>query len=349
MIKGLNDGSAIYFALSQLLTVYPNARIKALPYLTLVNITGGLVGMYIGTQAILHPKQFPNAFVRIWEATTQGLVVCVFSMGSAITIYLALHPENTHVSNLVFWTQIASVPIVLSGAHTLWHSIPLSVKERWFCANKLRYYTKRGLDVSAKFLLYAGAIDIALLKLAKLPQDLIYQIIPPVTALFLALGHLTPFKERLNLGMIYLTAIDFCYMLAETIFSEEISPEWSYTQLGFWILMLIPSIYFTLRNTINFIETYEQPPEMIVRASPKIWWDPEANPTINAQQYHSLRHLPALEDSREQAKLLTFARQIHDQNYGTTNPLPVLETTLEHSQPSRQRPRLGVRDWCAII
>ena len=125
IVNGINDGLAVYFSIRQVLTIYPNARIAALPYLPITNMVAATIGMANGIYGIKNPNR-PIAFsIRIWEGMGSSLVVFVFNLNFAITIYLADNPNTKNVSDLLFWTQIASAPLVLTAGHFAWRAVPV--------------------------------------------------------------------------------------------------------------------------------------------------------------------------------------------------------------------------------
>lgn len=330
-VKGFNDGSAIYFTVQQLLSVYPDERIKALPYLTFVNIGAGIIGMGIGRYAVLHPKLPMNTFIRLWEAATDGLMVCTFNMGTAIDIYLAIYfPNNSNkpilVSDAVFWKEIASGPISLAVAYIIWRSMPPVVTQRYFNKN-----LKQALEIAAKFLFYGGVFESLLINL-QTEVYLSYKSILAATivpAALLSLVHLTRFKERLNVGMIYLSTLYFAYKLTKELSSKEIAPELIYTQMGFWTISLIASLYFTIAHSIEFIKEYKGPVEIVVRPLPTADLGEPLSPisvrsnsgvnlaTISSQEYHAIQRAEQ-ETSTDRTPLITFAKQLHDRQYQTT-------------------------------
>ena len=179
-----------------------------------------------------------------------------------------------------------------------------------------------------------------------MPSEISYQIIPAALALLLSLGHLTRFRERIDVLLKYLSAGNFTYMLVEALRSGEVPPALLYTQIAFWSFSLIGSTYFTLSNAVRFVELYEHSPELIIKAITTAHWDPEPSTTrINEAGYQTLRKVLVEKDTHEKTRLMTFARKIHDQKYNSQNSLTSSQTdeySGEYSgsfeQPRQRKP-----------
>lgn len=291
-IKGINDGLVIYFAAKQLLSLYPNVRNSISPYLTLINVAAGGVGILIGRNAILYPNQPVNKLVKVWESATDGLLILIFNLGVAINTYLLIHPQNHNVSNLVFWGQIAPIPIVLSIAYTVWYSLQN--------ANSIKSnYLNKIIDFFGKTLLFGGALGISSLKSSARIKASFYQYYilgTAIAGMSFALIQYTSFKERINLVAIYLTASNLMYMLIEEIVNNHsednnLANIFNYLQIGFWSGALVWSVYFIAKNAVVFIKAN---PTVIIGQAPdnnEHADNFQSQPLLNVTNYRAIEEL----------------------------------------------------------
>lgn len=307
-IEGINDGFMIRLSVQQFLTLYPHVSTTAHPFLIFCDIAGGLTGALIARQDILHPKQPLNSFVRIWKASTNGLVVGIFSLGCAINTYLYMHPDADQVSNTVFWSKLAPPAIIAFLSYTAWYSIPPVVKEKWFPHNSRYRYIENTLDTSARTLFYSGIINIFLLNFLRKPGELVHQFVPMIPGLLVALLHQTRFKERANWMMTYLIAASLTSLLIGESVEELQNGKGNNfligstsVQLSFWFFSLFFWTTYVVRNSISFTTEYEGDPEIITRAIPKSRVA-EIGSTITMSQrdYQRFRELKTVRSEKRQ-------------------------------------------------
>ncbi len=324
-IKAVNDGLGIHEMIKLFLTLYPKASQNAAPYLVITDVVGGLVGAGIGRHAILNPRDKMNTTIRTWEAGTDGLIVYIFSLNAAIRIYLTLHPDIESISNKLFWSQIASVPLFFSVSYASWHCIPPGAKEKIFGQNACLSYTKTVLDMTTKFLLYGGTFQYTNLRVLESPNTLAWELSPILPAFVMTALSRTRFKERAHGVMTYLASMNLIYTfgrsMAEILGPKEGSEELeqgneisAYIRCGFWSILFVGSSYFVITNTLKFVEKYQGDPEVILQrtAVQDLERDGENlgdGDALDAEQYQSLVNPAAPGHDRDTT--LTWLRQHH--------------------------------------
>jgi hypothetical protein len=324
--------------------LYPEASKKALPYLVITDVVGGVIGALIGRHAILHPRSQMHPLVRIWEGCTDGLIVFIFSLNAGISIYLTLNPEAEYISNQVFWSQIASVPLFFMTSYSTWNCISPQKKEHWFKKNPT---LKNTLDVLNKFLLYSGIFQYINLRVLALPNTLAWELSPIIPGAVMTVMNKTRFTERTHGVMTYLASLNLLYTFVREMMEafnseneEDVVP--ASIRCVFWGTILGMSSYFVLKNTFRFIEEYRGDPEVIIqRATPGELEASEETTPLNSildeELYESLLTPSAstsLNTANTRTTTLTWIRQHHQANYKRTSnnystfisPAPPTET-----------------------
>ncbi len=341
VIQGVMDTS-VPFSLKQWLSLYP-ATAPAFPYFVLLEMAASTGGIIVARHAILHPTDRQNRAMRYWKAGTDGLVITVFTMGTAINIYLALNPKNTHISNLEFWSQLAPAPIVIAAGYTVWGAIAPSAKERWF---RRRPGIRSGLEVGAKFAYYGGVLEMSMLNIVNSPGNLLYVGLPLIPALGFSLLHLNRFRETGNAIMSYLAAINFAYMIGRDLeayqLNEEPETDWTYyTRIGYWSLALSYSIYFMARHSTRFVRRYQGDPEFVVQDGVPVGtteFDSDRHPVVPERIRAQMSRGPSTPDERQ--ALITYSYQMQR-----------ARTDSEGSDDleAANRPIESRRKWCTIV
>jgi len=341
-IKAVNDGLGLHEMFSLILSLYPEASQKALPYLVITDVVGGVIGALIGRHAILNPRSQMHPLVRIWEGCTDGLIVFVFSLNAGISIYLTLNPEAEYISNQVFWSQIASVPLFFMTSYSTWHCISPQKKEHWFKKNPA---LKNTLDVLNKFLLYSGIFQYINLRVLPLPNTLAWELSPIIPGAVMTAINKTRFAERTHGVMTYLASVNLLYTFVREImesFNSENEEDIVLASIRcvFWGTILGISSYFVLKNTFRFIEEYRGDPEIIIQRATleELTASEETTPltsVLDDAQYQSLL-TPSASTSPNEAETrsatLTWMRQQH--HAASTSRLNNYSTFRDSETPS---------------
>ncbi len=268
-VEGFNDALSLHTSLKQILKVYPNASQSAAPYLILFDIVGGTTGALIGRYAILNPKSPLHPAVRVWKAATDGLSAFVFTLGSAIQTYLAVHPNTQYISDEKFWGELAPVPLGLMISHTLWYSFSPLAKERWFPLKTRKQHIKYAIDFLTRCLFNSRIYQTGLLNFIHIPNEplynVLYQAVPFVPALITTFAQLSSrFQQRANGLMIYLSAINFSIMLVKDFLSDknetlDAAHPLAILRLVYYILLVMLPLPFLIKHAVTFINNFEDP------------------------------------------------------------------------------------------
>lgn len=273
LVEAVNDAGAIRASIIKYLRLYPESIKTVGPYLILIEGGAALIGMLTATDGIKNPNT-TSLPVRIWKASTNGVVLLIFSLGASINIYLAMHPDKKNLSEETFYEELNSVPLFLMLSHGIWYSISPMQKERWFPRQTCYYALRKGIDVLSKSLYNAGVFLFAGITFFTIPKEVLYQILPLIPGTLVALGQtFTPYKEQLNTGMTYITFSVFSTML----FKDELpnSPDHAFEGLPHVIGrsvylggLTLYSFYLLIKNYYKFLEEYvneEDEAEIIAR------------------------------------------------------------------------------------
>jgi len=271
IVKAVNDGLSLHYSIAQILKLYPSSQHDALLWLMSTDLIGGSIGAFIGRHAIMHPNQPMTTAIRVWEATTDGAVAFVFTLGDAIRVYLTIYPEDKSISDLQFWGELMPIPLFFFFFYTAWHAVSPELKERIFPRNpRLNSMVNVSIDNFLRFAFFSRVWELFLHNTFTMPTQLPYQLIPCIPALFFtALIHYSPrYRERAKTTMVYMMAINLCYLLGVELVNDlgkqdEYALVSGYSRLFFWLSLLITSIYFTIKNTVRFVDEYQGTPELI--------------------------------------------------------------------------------------
>lgn len=293
-IKAVNGALSLRYSVNQILKIYPDARKAAFPYLGLIDVTGGLIGGWVGCHAILNPKKPLSTRIRAWEAWVEGSIVFVFTIGSAIKIYLALHPEENYISDIKFWTQIASTPIALQALYQGWYSIAPHTKARWFPEHSKKRHIASGLEILLRTFQYSRIFEMASLEFTRTSSQWAYHFIPVAPAFCVALGQrFTRYTERLTTLMTYLTSISLLTMLTKELLSQtkqlQEDPIMLYSRIGYWGALFIAANVFSIKQSIDFLAEYEGDPKIVIKKTTK---KPDHTHTqLNSEQLRTLEKI----------------------------------------------------------
>lgn len=326
LIEGFNTGSVLQFAIGQFLKLYPNAHALLNPYLPLAGIGAGAIGVLVGRASIMKPNKQPGVLVMAWKASTDATIQLVFTLGTAINIYLFYNPDAQRVSNEVFWSKIAVGPLAISAAHALWNLIPCHTKEKVFPPNTRRYIIRASTDIISKTLFYGGTFTISLRNL-NVPGNLIYQTTTIIPAFLLSLSHMTRYHQRLNTSMIFLASANLAALLIKELISDQSLKDNKleigllYTQMAFWSFSLLYSTYVLAKYSINFIKEYQGDPTLTVQNLPTSQIPPDAI-TIQTSDYNLLEETETTTEIMTAKKLILwqYANQFQEhQNNSITS------------------------------
>lgn len=342
VLQALNDLSVRY-AILQFLKLYPEAYGQVVPWAVFVEMAASSVGAAIGTYAVTHPNYRDRTMVRFWKAGTDGLVVNIFSFNIAINVYLAIHPQNGHVTNMVFWTQLAPAPLIFAGLYTLWDSISEGRKQRWFGRHP---GFRKGIDVGAKFAFYGGAMSMLMMNIVNSPGELWATFVPLIPAFGGALMHLTRFKDTAHAVMSYIIGGNFVYMMARDLgqMGQETDPipTWSHAiRIGYWSLLTLASIGIMIKYSTRFVREYDNVGRFTVAQFPTGTVDSQTYPHLPAQMLEDLQALehgtvdnerePLLAQQRAQ-RVIAFA---YEQNRARQPDLRVQEDDEDFTYTQR--------------
>lgn len=293
-IKAVNGALSLRYSVSQILKIYPEARKAAFPYLGLIDVTGGLIGGWVGCHAILNPKKPLSTRIRVWEAWVEGSIVFVFTIGSAIKIYLALHPEENYISDVKFWTQIASTPIALQALYQGWYSIAPHTKARWFPEDSKKRHIASGLEILLRTFQYSRIFEMATLEFTRTSSQWGYHFIPVAPAFCVALGQrFTRYTERLTTLMTYLTSISLLTMLTKELLAQTKSlqedPIMLYSRIGYWGALFIAANVFSIKQSIDFLAEYEGDPKIVIKKTRRK--RDHTHTQINPEQFQTLEKI----------------------------------------------------------
>lgn len=372
LVEAVNDAGAIRASIIKYLRLYPSSIQTVGPYLILIEGAAALIGALTATDGILNPKKTRLHF-RIWKATTNGIVLFIFSLGASINIYLAMHPDKKNIPEETFYEEMDSVPFFLMLSHIVWNSISPMQKERWFPRETCYYSIRKSIDVVSRSLYNAGVFLFEGITFFTLPKEMLYQLLPLIPGTLVAFGQtFTPYKEQLTTGMTYITFSVFSTML----FKDELpnSPDrafegWPHVigRCAYLSTLTLYSFYLLIKNYFKFVEEYvneEDEAEILVRRIHV----PVVNgvldlsnfrgqgTVINTDEYHRLA------DDVEQGRVDEAHRKtlIFSNRLTLPQPKPVLTQEGGHApilskrleqdeqdQPDEQTPRLSMCDRIA--
>jgi len=262
-VEAFNDGMALHFTLDQFLTLYPAVRRHVGPYLALGDLTGGVVGVVIGSQLLRHPNRLPNTFMRVTRATTDGLTILLFATNDVIETFLALNPNEPYISNKKFWLELEPFPIALFISYATWNSLSPTAKERWFPRGTRKRYCKTAIDFGLTFLFTSRVLQNSFTRLFHMPTELIYQLVSIApAAVIAAVQHHTRYAQSMITLTNTLTIANYLGRFAQSLqsqYQEAVGePSWlGWLRVGFWSALGLGTTLYTLAQVRHFFRTHQ--------------------------------------------------------------------------------------------
>lgn len=281
-VAAVLSGAAFIEAGKQLISVFDDVDLKNghehsnLRTILLSSVvSGGLVaaiaGFLSGRSNILNPHLPSSRAFRIIEATSNGLVVLVFSMGFAITLYTSFRED---ISLLTFGL-LSIVPLITCVASSIVQAIPVEIMAR-----NVKLGTCRKLYIVNKSAFYSGVFQLGLtdfvswlgLDFNELANRLIFQFTPLLLAVPVALlEHCSSFRERIYSGMVALMTLDFT---GQTLYDMrrgsrdnfDLPDPLTYAKGGLLIVGGCYTVYFLARHSLQFIEYYRGEPIIVTQS-----------------------------------------------------------------------------------
>lgn len=199
IISVTSDIGAISLELKKFLSLYPGTINTVGPHKIWIELGVAIFATLVARDEIQNPRK--NRFiVRIWKATTNGLILLAFGVNISINIYLSYHPGVMNISNEEFRDKIASYPAAIVILHTLWHLVPPLSKEKCCVRGSIWHRIKLGADIFFNTLYNAGVFYFVGLTFFTIPKALFNQIfLPLILGLPVAIGQQTRhLREKLT-------------------------------------------------------------------------------------------------------------------------------------------------------
>lgn len=262
-VEAFNDGMALHFTVDQFLRLYPAVRRYAGPYLIIGDLTGGVVGVIIGSQLLKHPNRLPNAPMRITRGTTDGTTLLLFATNDVIETFLTLNPNQPYISNAKFWGELELFPIGLFISYATWNSLSPTAKERWFPRETRKRYCKTAIDFGLTFLFTSRVLQNSFTRLFHMPTELIYQLISIApAAVIAAVQHHTRYGQSMITLINALTIANYLGRFVESLqhqYQEAVGePSWlGWLRVGFWSALGLGTTLYTLAQVRHFFRRHQ--------------------------------------------------------------------------------------------
>lgn len=289
------SGAGTYAFLAQLFKLWPDIRKTALPYFSIPAVIAGNVGFGIGTHSVFYPNELeanarcsccnPNCFShlkRVWMAYLISLgSAFTFSMGTVIKLDLAIHPDDSTISDTKFLTEILPFPAAVGLFCFTWESISPTRKQQGFFGRYPRLLNF--LDSFSKFLLYSSVIQALLLPIP-ISQFLTYMLGALGGLGMVAAQNIRPqHQEKIRMVIIYLANGQLLYFLGNLFFLENPNNHSAHAHSNpFWFYLKVA--YFSLAIGAGGVITVLRARQYVKKVIRSEAWVPAGNPEWLRQQ-----------------------------------------------------------------
>ncbi len=249
---------------NQVIRLYPNIELAAPTQWALLGLDaiGLALSCIAAYKGIKHPNKAP-AILRIYNGFVRGSLCLMGLWAAGIQIYSVVYPDQTHVSDLEFYSKIGLAGILSFPPTVVITSLSHQQKQALL--------SKRGIgplfwfvDTSLQSLSNFGVLQLFVHNLLGLPANLVNIFAPAAPAFLTALPTHTKIGEPVQVFMNLFMVANLLSLLIKRVAANEEPEALNDWQLGLWTSITTLGLAYALRSARQFVETYI-PPKYIYR------------------------------------------------------------------------------------